>query len=85
MRAGQVVAQRSGPVLGALEVGTGQQLLDKIPPQPQLCLGQRPQMRELQGQHSGRIFESDLRTVVCGPVRVDEGDDAEHLAARLGH
>jgi hypothetical protein len=71
MRADQVVTQCPSPLASAVRIGSSQQILDEISPQPQLYLAGSLQMRKLKAEYGVRMLESDSLTVPGSSIRIN--------------
>ena len=84
MRQAQVVAQRLGPLVGALVVGAGEQVLHELAADPQLGVGHPAQPGQLDGEHGGAVLDRHHVGGTRAAVRVHQREQAEHPGPRRG-
>ncbi len=84
MWAGQVVPKESSPFLDAPRLGTGQQLLDQVPPEAQLRFRHRPTPRQLEREDGSGVLERHRVGGLHRSVGVEEDDHPDDLVSRPG-
>lgn len=78
----QVVSDCLGPGVGARLVRPCQEVVDQLAMQPQLHFGQIAQVRQLQGERRGGVFQREYGVLVGLAPGIDHGQNAQDLAVR---
>ena len=84
MRQPEVVAQRLGPLVGALVIGAGEQVLHQLAPDAQLGVGHPAQPGQLDREHGRAVLDRHHVRGARAAVRVHQREQAEHAGARRG-
>ena len=84
VRQPEVVAQRLGPLVGALVIGAGEQVLHQLAADPQLGVGHPAQPGQLDREHGRAVLDRHHVGGARAAVRVHQREQAEHAGARRG-